>query len=159
MAIWNFLLSIGAYCLGFVVLFSYPFYFGVESPIDIILTPIGLVFVLEMDNWAYNVWKNFYPEAHMRHLWEFKLKSFQWKSYDYRNRSIWMRFLFVIGIFWLICGVTTFIKMEFDRNNETSNLVINARNWAGAVSIFFIVGVVIISVIIQIIITSHGNII
>ena len=49
----NVSLSLGAGALGFVVLFAYPIYFGIESPIDIILTPIGLVFVLEMDNWTF----------------------------------------------------------------------------------------------------------
>ena len=49
----NVLLSFGAFCIGLMILFTYPFYFGSDSPIDIILTPIGLVFVLEIDNWMY----------------------------------------------------------------------------------------------------------
>ena len=59
----NILLSTGAYVLGFVLLFVYPLYFGIGSPIDVILAPIGLVFVLEIDNWAYVIAKTFYPET------------------------------------------------------------------------------------------------
>ena len=77
MAWLNVILSMGAFGIGFVVLFSYPYYFGIATPIEIILTPIGLVFVLEIDNWMFNVSKYCYPEAQMEELWSFKAICFR----------------------------------------------------------------------------------
>ena len=81
MAWLNTLLSLGAYGLGFGILVGYPFYQGIESTIEIILTPIGLVFVLEIDNWVYEIAKQFYPEASMEELWIFKSSVFKNKPY------------------------------------------------------------------------------
>eukprot|EP01083_Nonionella_stella_P096799 272174_1 len=75
MAAANIILAVAAYYTGFVILYTYPLYFGIESPADIVLAPIGLVFILEIDNWAYEVVKMYYAEAAMDELLEWSFSG------------------------------------------------------------------------------------
>ena len=60
-----------AFLLGFCVIVTYPYYFRLEAPIQIILTPIGLIFALEIDNWMFQTAKQCYPESRQDTLWRF----------------------------------------------------------------------------------------
>ena len=51
------------YMLGYWV--TYPYHRGVEEYTEIIMTSIGLVFVLEIDNWMFEIAET----AMMNHVW------------------------------------------------------------------------------------------
>ena len=88
-----------AFLLGFCVLVTYPYYFGIEAPVEIILTPIGLVFVLEIDNWMYDIAKQCYKETRMEQVWTFKASLFREKLYTERVSDVAnaIGFLYYIG--------------------------------------------------------------
>lgn len=103
MAFYNLFLSVLAFLIGLIILIVYPIYFGIVSPIDVILTPIGLVFVLEMDNWLFQVSKHFYRESSMSVLWSFKSGQFEYYSFNAVSVEV------TNSIFWIIAflsGVT-----------------------------------------------------
>ena len=123
MAWLNTVLSMGTYGIGFVVLFSYPYYFGIENPIEIILTPIGLVFVLEIDNWMFQFLKLWYKECKIIHLWSFKASFFQNSEIVFKKT---FGFAGVILVFFavvtVICAGTVIFDTHLDHvNNEVSS--------------------------------------
>ena len=125
MASLNLFLSLSAFALGFVVLFAYPFYAGIDRPIDIILTPIALAFICEIDNWLFNVLRQCYQEAQMEKLWEFKGSFFTNPELPYYKsiNVVWKFFIFLITLVAGICLVTTVLKVRDDTDDKTSGMV------------------------------------
>ena len=108
----NICLSLAAYATGFVILFSYPVYFGIGSPADIILTPIGLVFILEIDNWAYDIMRTFYSESNTDELWIFHKSEFKEGSFEILRRRIWIigLILYLMVTILAVCGIYSYVN-------------------------------------------------
>ena len=88
MAWLNTILSLFAFSVGFCLLLTYPYYRGIDSSLEVILTPLGLVFVLEIDNWMYEIAKHCYPESTMDQLWTFRSAIFREKPYFERVSEV-----------------------------------------------------------------------
>jgi len=123
MAWLNTILSLAAFGLGFWILGTYPAFFGIESPVDIILTPVGLVFVLEIDNWVSDVAKQFYPESEMTELYQFKASHFKDKTFEERGQGIWSWMLTMLMVVALIMFIFLFKHVYHDLNEGASEVV------------------------------------
>ena len=127
MAWLNVLLSMGAFATGFVILFSYPFYFGIASPIEIILTPIGLVFILEIDNWMFDVAKYCYQETEIEELWTFTAVCFKDPKTSFIDRisEVGIAIGYIYFFLTVVCLIVTAVKIVFfDAVPNTSELSI-----------------------------------
>ena len=108
MARFNIFLSMSAFLTGIVIIFTYPTVFGIDTSVDIILTPISLVFILEVDNWSFEVAKQFYPEA--MNSWIITASGSDYDLLVKRKKRVWTLmqkmavcvFCLAIGIAWVI---------------------------------------------------------
>ena len=125
----NLLLATGAYTFGFILLFGYPVYFAIESPIDIIIAPIGLVFVLEIDNWTFNIAKTFYAETEEKELWEFKQEMFGKPTLSKRIKKMWENVMGFVLINLNVAFIVTVIYSIINLSDGTG--VIVSAFWLG----------------------------
>ena len=107
----NTFLSMGAFVIGFVIIFSYPMVFGIDSPVDIILTPVGLVFILEVDNWIFEVAKQFYVKTENKDSWIISASSARYAAIEKRKKSIWNCVkLMILAMYVLALGLAVSIS-------------------------------------------------
>ena len=142
MAWLNTLLSGFAFSVGFYLLVSYPYFNGIDTISEIILTPIGLVFVLEIDNWVFEIAKQCYPETRMDELWTFKARLFKDNSYVERvseiANSIGILYYFSANLF-LVCIVIQIVStISNDQFNGSTSMVIIISSALSMIGVFVI---------------------
>ena len=129
MAWLNTFLSMFAFILGFWILITYPWYRDIDESIEIILTPLSLVFVLEIDNWMFEIAKQCYPETRMDKLWTFKSSIFREKPYIQRvseaGNAVAILYYILINIclYLVVATITTEIRVEVISGRRALGLI------------------------------------
>eukprot|EP01084_Bolivina_argentea_P311235 538703_1 len=133
----NVFLTAFAFFIGLWILSFYTFYFGIQNVNDIMLTPIGIVFILELDDWAFVGVRNWYEEANDDDQFALKACEFETNQFRMRMTAVAMGW-FILGF---VLGACQWYIFSEKLREGASKSVLNAARWQS----FAIAGIIILT--------------